>query len=123
MFKVTPNPPAPPNVSPCDTLDSKKLHEAAQRALDHYLAPPSSNTSRTRNDRPPQIFTVAPDINPEALMVHTYETFCSASILTLDLSDDLEGKHRNLALAIYSLMELGLLLIEKTLDREHSVKV
>jgi hypothetical protein len=33
--------------------------------------------------------TVAvPDINPEALMAHTYETLCSASILTLDLSDD-----------------------------------
>ena len=83
---------------------------------------PPSDTSRTRDDRPPQIFTVAPDINPEALMAHTYETFCSASILTLDLSDDLEGKHRNLALAIYNLMELGLLLVGKALDRECSVK-
>jgi hypothetical protein len=41
----------------------------------------------------------------------------------LDLSDDLEGKHRNLALAICSLMELGLLLVEKMMDREQSVKV
>jgi hypothetical protein len=123
MFKVTPNPPETPNVSPCDTLDPVKLHEAAQRALDHYLTPQPSGTSPTRDDRPPQIFTVAPDINPEALMVHTYETFCSASILTLDLSDELEGKHRNLALAIHSLMELGLLLVERALDREHSVKV
>jgi hypothetical protein len=57
------------------------------------------------------------DINPEALLAHTYETLCSASILTLDLSDDLEGKQCNLALAIYSLMELGLLLIKKLLDR------
>jgi hypothetical protein len=122
MFKVTPNPPEIPTVPPCGTLDSKKLHEAAQRALDHYLTPQPSGTSCTRDDRPPQIFTVAPDINPEALMAHTYETFCSASILTLDLSDDLEGKHRNLALAIYSLMELGLLLVEKALDREYSVK-
>ncbi|MFW0758887.1 DUF6124 family protein [Pseudomonas sp. H11T01] len=123
MFKVTPNPPETPNVSPCDTLDSKKLHQAAHRALDHYLRPPPSDKPRASSDRPPQIFTVAPDINPEALLAHTYETFCSASILTLDLSDDLEGKHRNLALAIYSLMELGLLLVEKVLDREHSVKV
>jgi hypothetical protein len=123
MFKITPNPPEPDNVSPYETIDPKKLHEAAHRALDHYLTPPPSDKLRTSADRPPQFFTVAPDINPEALMVHTYETFCSASILTLDLSDDLEGKHRNLALAIYSLMELGLLLIEKALDREHSVKV
>jgi hypothetical protein len=123
MFKVTPNPPEPENVSPYETLDPKKLHEAAHRALDHYLTPPPSDKPRASNDRPPQFFTVAPDINLEALMAHTYETFCSASILTLDLSDDLEGKHRNLALAIYSLMELGLLLVEKALDREYSVKV
>jgi hypothetical protein len=123
MFKVTPNPPETPNDSPYETLDPKKLHEAAHRALDHYLTPPASDKPRSSNERSNQIFTVAPDINPEALMAHTYETFCSASILTLDLSDDLEGKHRNLALAIYSLMELGLLLIEKALDREHSVKV
>ncbi|VVN86333.1 DUF6124 family protein [Pseudomonas fluorescens] len=123
MYKVTPNPPETPNVSPYESLDSKKLHEAADRALDHYLTPPPSNKPRSNDQRPNQFFTVAPDINPEALLAHTYETFCSASTLTLDLSDDLEGKHRNLALAIYSLMELGLLLIEKTLDREHSVKV
>lgn len=123
MFKVTPNPPETPTASPCDALDSKKLHEAAHQTLDHYLTPPPSDKPRTSADRLPQFFTVAPDINPEALMIHTYETLCSASILTLDLSDDLEGKHRNLALAIYSLMELGLLLIEKALDREHLVKV
>ena len=123
MFKVTPNPPETPNVSPDETLDPKKLHEAAYRAVDHHLTPPPSTKPHSSNNRPPQFFTVAPDINAEALLAHTYETFCSASTLTLDLSDELEGKHRNLALAIHSLMELGLLLIEKTLDREQSVKV
>ncbi|MFW0757396.1 DUF6124 family protein [Pseudomonas sp. H11T01] len=123
MFKVTPNPPETPTVSPEETLDSKKLHEAVHQPLDHYLTPPPSDKPRASDDRPPQIFTVAPDINPEALLAHAYETFCSASSLTLDLSDDLEGKHRNLALAIYSLMELGLLLVEKMMDREQSVKV
>ncbi|VVO43468.1 DUF6124 family protein [Pseudomonas fluorescens] len=123
MFKVTPNPPETPNVSPYDSLDPKKLHEAAYRALDHYLTPPPSDKPRFSDERPKQIFTVAPNINPEALMAHTYETLCSASTLTLDLSDDLEGKQRNLALAIYSLMELGVLLVEKALDREHSVRV
>jgi hypothetical protein len=91
MFKVTPNPPESENVSPYETLDPKKLHEAAYRALDHYLPPPPSDKPRASDDRPKQIFTVAPDINPEALLAHTYETFCSASTLTLDLSDDLEG--------------------------------
>ncbi|VVN72835.1 DUF6124 family protein [Pseudomonas fluorescens] len=123
MFKVSPNPPEIPNVSPYESFDSKKLHAAAYRALDHYLTPPPPDKPPSSNERPNQFFTVAPDINAEALMAHTYETFCSASTLTLDLSDDLEGKQRNLALAIYSLMELGLLLVEKMMDRECAVKV
>ncbi|WP_372241568.1 DUF6124 family protein [Pseudomonas sp. 460] len=35
-------------------------------------------------------------MNPEALMVHTYETFCSASILTMDLSGNLEGNPKQM---------------------------
>ncbi|WP_221178151.1 DUF6124 family protein [Pseudomonas brassicacearum] len=31
-------------------------------------------------------------------MTYTYETFCSVSTFILDLSDDLEHTHRNLAL-------------------------
>ncbi|MCX7080918.1 MAG: DUF6124 family protein [Pseudomonas sp.] len=73
-------------------------------------------------NRPLQIFTVAADINTQALLAYTYETFCSATTLTLDLSDDLEGKDRNLALAIHQMLELGLLLIEKALDNETPVK-
>jgi hypothetical protein len=39
MFKVTPNPPETDPASPYESLYSKKLHEAAKRALDHYLLP------------------------------------------------------------------------------------
>ncbi len=39
MFKATPNPPQSDDVSPYDPLDPKKLNEAADRALDHYLNP------------------------------------------------------------------------------------
>jgi hypothetical protein len=113
MLKVTPDPPEIPNLS----LDSSMLHEAAQRALDRYPTPPITD------DRPEQIFVVAPDINTQTLLINAYETFSSASILTLDLSDDLEGKHRNLALAVQQLMELGLMLIDKALDREYSVRM
>jgi hypothetical protein len=121
MYKVTPNPPETPNVSPYESLDSSKLHEAANRALDHYLTPPPGN-SRSTGDRPLQVFAVAPDINTEALLPNAYETFCSTTTLVLDLSDELEGKDRNLALAIHQMMELGLLLIEKALDNERSVE-
>ncbi|WP_416195294.1 hypothetical protein [Pseudomonas sp. 10S4] len=37
MFKATPNPPKTDPFSA--TLDAKKLREAADRALDHYLKP------------------------------------------------------------------------------------
>ncbi|MCX7080659.1 MAG: DUF6124 family protein, partial [Pseudomonas sp.] len=103
-------------------LDSSKLHEAANRALDHYLTPPIGKP-RASVDRSLQVFTVAPDINTEALLPNAYETFCAATTLVLDLCDDLDGKERNLALAIHQMMELGLLLIEKALDHERSVKL
>jgi len=46
MFKHVPDPPEKdaPNesdpTSPYSSTDSKKLHEAADSALDHYLCPP-----------------------------------------------------------------------------------
>lgn len=41
MFKPTPNPPESNPASPYESLDSRKLHDAAERALDHYLTPAS----------------------------------------------------------------------------------
>lgn len=39
MFKVTPNPPDTDPASTYESLDSKKLHEAAECALDHHFPP------------------------------------------------------------------------------------
>ena len=39
MFKPTPNPPETDPTSPYESLDSKKLNEAADRALDYHLKP------------------------------------------------------------------------------------
>jgi len=64
------------------------------------------------------LFRVAPDASNEALIANSYETFASVSTLLLDLSDDLSGKHRDIALAIQQLSELGVLLTAKLLDRE-----
>ena len=67
-----------------------------------------------------ELFYVAPDASNEILITNCYETFSSVSTLLLDLSEDLSGKHRDIALAIYQLSELGVLLTEKLLDREAS---
>jgi len=64
------------------------------------------------------LFTVAPDVSNEALIANSYETFASVSNLLLDLTEDLNGKHRDIALAIHQLSELGVLLTAKLLDRE-----
>jgi hypothetical protein len=64
------------------------------------------------------LFSVAPAASNETLITNSYETFASVSTLLLDLSEDLCGKHRDIALAIHQLSELGVLLTAKLLDRE-----
>ena len=123
MIKDPPNPPETgDSVSPYESADSKKLHEAAEKALDYYLKP-AAPPSRNSVDRGMQMFMIAPDLNPEAVAIQTYETFSSVSILLLDLADSLEDKPRHLAMAIYQLSEMGLLLAEKTLDNERAIAV
>ncbi|AZF28234.1 DUF6124 family protein [Pseudomonas sp. R2-60-08W] len=69
-------------------------------------------------DTPPNtLFTVFPDISTETLLINSYETVCSVSTLLLDLSDDLTGKQRDVALAIHQLSELSVLLVGKAMDQ------
>lgn len=69
-------------------------------------------------DTPPTtLFTLIPDISTETLLINSYETVCSVSTLLLDLSDDLIGKHRDVALAIHQLSELSVLLVGKAMDQ------
>ena len=123
MCKETPNPPeTDDSVSPYKSAQSKKLHEAAEKALDHYLKPTAS-PSRNSVDRGMQMFMIAPNLNREAVAIQTYETFSSVSILLLDLADSLDDKPRHLAMAIYQLSEMGLLLAEQALDNERAIAV
>jgi hypothetical protein len=64
------------------------------------------------------LFSVVPNASNETLITNSYEAFTSVSTLLLDLSEDLNGKHRDIALAIHQLSELGVLLTAKLLDRE-----
>ncbi len=78
MFKATPNPPETDDVSPYESLDSKKLHEAANRALDHYLNPSALKSPMAR--KPSTMYMVAPDIKDEDLLAHTCESLAQASV-------------------------------------------
>ncbi len=66
---------------------------------------------------PSTLFTVIPNIPIETLLINSYETVCSVSTLLLDLSDDLTGKQRDVALAIHQLSELSVLLVGKAMDQ------
>ncbi|MCK6188778.1 MULTISPECIES: DUF6124 family protein [unclassified Pseudomonas] len=63
------------------------------------------------------LFTVIPETPTETLLINSYETMCSVSTLLLDLSDELSGKQRDVALAIHQLSELSVLLVGKAIDQ------
>ncbi|SEM86747.1 hypothetical protein SAMN04487857_10660 [Pseudomonas sp. ok272] len=115
MHKVTPNPPETLSVSPYDANDPKKLNDAAERALDHYLKPPSAQANRP-TQAPSTIFTVLPDLDNETLLAHASETLAAVNVIASDLAFELEGPHRHVALAIQQMISLGHLLVERTLD-------
>lgn len=120
MFKATPNPPKTDSFSA--TLDAKKLREAADRALDHYLKPDTHHLHAPKaKDRTMSMFTVAPEAKAHAINIQAYETFSSVNILLLDLAESLDNKPRHLAMAIYQLSEMGLLLVEKSLESEPAI--
>ena len=87
MIKPTPNPPEHEDTSPYESLDSKKLHEAAERALNHHFAPPPGKPKPRKGN----LFTVSPDIDTEALLANASEDLLSISAIAADLADDVES--------------------------------
>ena len=112
MFKVTSNPPETDPASPYESHDSNKLHEAAERALDHHF-PPTEKTPPKRNG---QLFSVCPDINTEALLANASEDLLSISAIAADLADDVDGSRRSVALALSRMADGVHLMIERALD-------
>ncbi|WP_223460478.1 MULTISPECIES: DUF6124 family protein [unclassified Pseudomonas] len=111
---MTPIPDASENeaTSPYESLDSKKLHEAAERVLDHHFAPPEQEKSKRRG----QLFSVCPDIHTETLLANASEDLLSISAIAADLADDVDGSRRSVALAISRVAEGAHLLVERALD-------
>jgi hypothetical protein len=96
--------------------DLLKDRAAADRALDHYLAPPLDKSRRP--DTPPvNIFTVACGLDVEILLANASETLASANAIASDLAFDLADSQRSLVLGIYQMIELSKLLVDKALDQ------
>ncbi|SFH12134.1 DUF6124 family protein [Pseudomonas sp. NFACC45] len=113
MVKITPNPPKAENLSAYTTLDTKKLREAADRALNIHLSPPTPTQPDTQHG---QVFSVVPGLNTESVLTSLSETLASANAMVSDLAFELEGSRRHVALGILQLIELGTLLADRALD-------
>ncbi|MPR04280.1 hypothetical protein F0169_20695 [Pseudomonas sp. MAFF 212408] len=64
------------------------------------------------------LFSITPNLPTETLVLNSYETFSSVRTLLLNLSNNLTGEHRDVALAIHQLSELGVMLVGQIMDRE-----
>jgi hypothetical protein len=96
--------------------DLLKDRAAADRALDHYLAPPLDK-SRRPDTQPVNVFTVTPGLDTEMLLANASETLASANAIACDLAFDLEDSQRSVVLGIYQMIELSKLLVDKALDQ------
>ncbi|WP_223456489.1 MULTISPECIES: DUF6124 family protein [unclassified Pseudomonas] len=115
MFKVTPNPPESDPASPYENPDSKQFHEAAERALNHYLNPGANIMASPR--KPSSMFIVNPELSTETLLVHACESLASANVMANDLVDHLQGTSRHALLGIAQVIMLGELAVNRALDR------
>ncbi|WP_095190503.1 DUF6124 family protein [Pseudomonas sp. Irchel 3E19] len=113
MKKPTPNPPETNDTSPYESPDSKKFHEAAERALDHYLKP---NALTLRFHKPSTMFQVAPNQDSESLLVHACESLAQANILASDIAAYVDLPQRRTIMAIQQIVMLAELAVNRVLD-------
>ncbi|KAE9645204.1 DUF6124 family protein [Pseudomonas sp. PB106] len=120
MFKPTPNPPETDPTSPYESFDSNKLHEAADRALDHYLCPPGS-TPPPRKTR--GMYAVTADTKNEELLADASATLASAKTIAQDFANMAPAPQRRALLGIAQLIMLGELAVNRALDNLELVGV
>ncbi|MBK5373273.1 hypothetical protein JFT81_01315 [Pseudomonas sp. TH43] len=113
MIKPTPNPPETDLTSPYESIESKRLNEAADRALDHYLCPPGSVPAPRKTRR---MYAVTADFKNEELLVDACETLASARTIVNDFANLIPASQRRTLLGIAQLIMLGELAVNRVLD-------
>ncbi|WP_277761010.1 DUF6124 family protein [Pseudomonas sp. A34-9] len=115
MYKVTPNPPETDPASPYESPNSKTFHEAAERALDHYLSPTAQIMGSTREPEP--MYLANPAYDTESLLANASETLGSASTMLNNFATLLDTSHRKTALGIAQVVMLAELAVNQALDK------
>ncbi|WP_434767129.1 DUF6124 family protein [Pseudomonas triticicola] len=100
------------DTSPYESFDSRKLHEAAERALDH----PFGKSNLPEAPRREGLFSLNAGIDAEALLANASEDLLSISIIAADLADDIDGSRRSVALALSRMADGVRLMVEGSLD-------
>ncbi|MDO7898890.1 DUF6124 family protein [Pseudomonas citrulli] len=114
MSKNKSNPSTPDDhISRSQSINAKKLDDAATRALDYYL---KLEADKATSDSLDTLYIIAPDIDAECLLANLSETLASANAMVSDLAFDLEGSRRHIALGVQQMIELGQLLANRALD-------
>ncbi|MFJ2463761.1 DUF6124 family protein [Pseudomonas sp. NPDC087615] len=116
MFKVTPNPPIPDPASPYESPDSKKFHEAAERALDHYLGPPAAAIMAAPYT-PNTLYMAHPEADTESLLADASETLGSATVMLHNHAAMVEGSNRKTLQGIAQVVMLAELAVNRVLDK------
>ncbi|CAI8777914.1 DUF3077 domain-containing protein [Pseudomonas sp. IT-347P] len=114
MFKITSNPPETDPASPYESSDSKKFHEAAERALDHYLKP--ADQIMATPYQPSTMFLANPKTATEELLVNASESLGSASVMLGNVIGMVEGPARKTLQGIAQVVMLGELAVNQALD-------
>ncbi|BBP69588.1 hypothetical protein PHLH6_15920 [Pseudomonas sp. Seg1] len=116
MKKPTPNPPETNTdpTSPYVSIDSKKLNEAADRALDHYLKPTAHIMASTRVSEP--MYLANPVYDTESLLANASETLGSVTEMLNNFAAVLDTSHRKTALGIAQIVMLTELAVNQALD-------
>ncbi|WP_429440131.1 DUF6124 family protein [Pseudomonas sp. BS3782 TE3695] len=109
-FQSAPTPRGNPATPESETLDLDQLSKTTQRAVSARLRDPK------QPDPVSHVFTILPDVDTPTLLAHASETLASMNVMTTDLADQLEGSHRNVAVAIQQLAVLAEMLINRALD-------
>jgi hypothetical protein len=114
MIKETPNPPEADDISPYESADSKKLNEAAERALDFHF--PSIADIKATPRTPSTLFSVDPEATTETLVVFLVETLASVDVMVHQLVDHLEGGSRYALLGISNSIMVAEITANRVLD-------
>lgn len=115
MPKPTPNPPDSDPASPYESVDSKKFHDAAERALDHYLNPGALIMAAA--NEPERMFLVNPKYDTESLLANASESLGSATTMLSNFAALLDHSHRKTLLGITQVVMLGELAVNQALDQ------